>query len=103
MFTRFNNPSIKTQHTLIKLVYSSFNLWTQASLSRGPAFVFKVGIDATVRFVASSTIFESFLIRGILHVKRHRILEPRSYAVNTDVLEYLRVSCFSSGSLQLEK
>lgn len=54
----FYNAKIKTQRTLIKLVYSSFNLWTQASLSRGPAFVFKVGIDATVRFVASSTIFD---------------------------------------------
>ena len=42
--------------TLINEPYSSFSLITQESLSLGPAFVFKRGIEARLFFVASSTI-----------------------------------------------
>ena len=65
-------------------MYSSFNLWTQPSLSRGPAFVFKVGMEATVLLVASSTIFTSKFItttsskraRNEMHRTRSRPQAP---------------------------
>ena len=67
-------------------MYSSFNLWTQPSLSRGPAFVFKVGMEATVLLVASSTIVTSKFItttsskraRNEMHRTRSRPQAPLS-------------------------
>ena len=41
----------------MRLMYSSLSLATHASLSRGPALVFKMGILPTEAFVAASTIF----------------------------------------------
>lgn len=43
--------------TWIKAWYSSFSLCTHKSLSRGPAFVLRSGIELRVFFVTSSTIF----------------------------------------------
>ena len=40
--------------TLINALYSSFSRWTQASPSRGPAFVVNKGIFCTVAFVVGS-------------------------------------------------
>lgn len=43
--------------TWIKAWYSSFSLCTHKSLSRGPAFVLRTGIQVSDFFVTSSTIF----------------------------------------------
>ena len=57
--------------TFIRLMYSSLSLVAHRSPSRGPAFVRRRGMEASVRFVASSTM----LLQYYFWIRKFRYLK----------------------------